>query len=82
MSISSETDFDTRRISDLKAEDIIQIDAPWEAISPRSRMAVRLMRNGVQVDTFAAVAAIETNLECETLRAGGLLPLILRKARN
>jgi aconitate hydratase len=64
----------------LRADDIIEIDARPDAIAPRVGVDVRVMRHGGEIDGFAALAAIETRLECEILRAGGLLPLILRRA--
>jgi aconitate hydratase len=64
----------------LRAGDQIDIDAPVDAIRPRASVAVRIRRDGAVIDTFEATAAIETSLECEILRAGGLLPLILRGA--
>jgi aconitate hydratase len=60
--------------------DLIEIDAPAEAIAPRARVRVRVVREDAELDRFDAMAAIETSLECEMLRAGGLLPLILRRA--
>jgi aconitate hydratase len=65
---------------DLRPDDSIEIDAPPETIKPRAEVAVRISRAGSPVDYFVATAAVETNLECETLRMGGLLPLILQKA--
>ena len=62
----------------LRPEDIVEIDASPDAIQPRTRVNVRIRRGGVQIDGFEALIAIETNLECAILRAGGLLPLILR----
>ncbi|WP_249158456.1 hypothetical protein [Bradyrhizobium jicamae] len=47
-----------------------------------SRFTVRIVKDGTSRDSFVAAAAIETNLECDILRAGGLLPLILRKSRE
>jgi aconitate hydratase len=43
-------------------------------------VTVRILRDGTEIDCFAATAAIETNLECDILGAGGLLPLILQRA--
>jgi hypothetical protein len=40
---------------------------------------VRMLRNGVKVDRSVAIAATETDLECEILRVGGPLPMILRR---
>ncbi|MCP3389807.1 aconitate hydratase AcnA [Bradyrhizobium sp. CCGB12] len=64
----------------LRPTDEIEIDAPIDAIRPRSGVTVRIRRDGAEIDSFDAIAAIETNLEGEILRAGGLLPLILRRA--
>jgi aconitate hydratase len=63
----------------LRADDVLEIDAALEALAPRAAIGVRILRDGAEIDRFTAVAAIETNLECETLRIGGLLPLILRR---
>jgi aconitate hydratase len=38
-----------------------------------------MLRKGVESNRFVAIAATETNLECEILRVEGLLPLILRR---
>ncbi|MHC2621337.1 aconitate hydratase [Bradyrhizobium huanghuaihaiense] len=67
---------------DLRPDDGIEIEAPAETIAPRAIVAVRILRNGVETGRFVATAAIETNLECAILRAGGLLPLILRNAMS
>ncbi|MDH2352218.1 aconitate hydratase AcnA [Bradyrhizobium sp. SSUT112] len=66
----------------LRPGDSLEIEAGLEAIAPRAPVAIRIMRNGTQLDSFVATAAIETNLECETLRIGGFLPLILQKAKS
>src|SRR5206468_3389951 len=58
----------------LRPGDGLEIEAGLEAIAPRAPVAIRIMRNGTPLDSFIATAAIETNLECETLRIGGLLP--------
>ncbi|MBR0781946.1 aconitate hydratase AcnA [Bradyrhizobium iriomotense] len=63
----------------LKADDMIEIEASVEALAPRAAIEVRILRDGTEIDRFTAIAAVETNLECETLRVGGLLPLILRR---
>jgi aconitate hydratase len=64
----------------LKPDDRLEIDARAEAIAPRVEVTVRLLRDGAEIDRFVATMVVETNLECDTLRAGGLLPLILRQA--
>ncbi|WP_347337133.1 aconitate hydratase AcnA [Bradyrhizobium lablabi] len=63
----------------LGPDDTVEIDATPEQIHPRTSIRVRIGRGGVY-DSFEAVAAVETGLECEILKAGGLLPLILRRA--
>jgi len=60
--------------------DTVEIDAMPEQICPRASIRVCIGRGGIY-DCFEAVAAVETGLECEILKAGGLLPLILRRAR-
>jgi len=66
---------------DLLTDDIVEIAASQEVTKPRASVDVRVLRQGVELFTFASTAAIETNLECEMLRAGGILPLILRRAQ-
>ncbi len=63
----------------LAAGDRIEIDAPPESLSPRCEIAVRLHRTNGDVVAFKAVAAIETQLETELLRHGGVIPYILQK---
>jgi aconitate hydratase len=59
--------------------DRIEVDAPAEAVSPRARIAVRVLRADGGAQAFEAVAAIETQLETELLRCGGVIPSILRR---
>jgi aconitate hydratase len=66
----------------LRPDDVIEIDAPMNAIQPRGSVTVRIRRDGEEIDSFSAFAAVETRLECDVLRAGGLLPLILHGARS
>lgn len=70
-----------RRPQSLKLlpSDTIEIDASIEAIRPRGDVSVRIRRGETETNSFQAIAAIETSLECEILRVGGLLPLILRR---
>jgi aconitate hydratase len=75
---------DDRRPQDLglEVEDLIEIDAPPDAIRPRAEISVQITRKGKRLDSFIAASAIETGLESDTLRAGGLLPLILHRAES
>jgi hypothetical protein len=43
---------------------------------------VLITRRGKRLDGFVAVSAIETGLESDRLRAGGLLPRILQRAES
>ncbi len=62
----------------LLPSDTIEIDASIEAIRPRGDVSVRIRRGEIETNSFQAIAAIETSLECEILRVGRLLPLILK----
>jgi aconitate hydratase len=59
--------------------DRIEIDAPAAAIGPRARIAVRVHRAIGTVEAYEATAAVETRLEVELLRQGGVIPYILQK---
>jgi aconitate hydratase len=59
--------------------DRIEIDAPAVAIEPRARIAVRVLRSDGGVETYEAIAAVETRLEVDLLRQGGVIPYILQK---
>jgi aconitate hydratase len=59
--------------------DRIEIDARPEALAPRGAVAVRVLRADGRVDTLQATAAVETGFEVALLRAGGVIPSILRR---
>jgi len=59
--------------------DQIEVDAPAETIQPRTPVTVRVHRANGQVDVFEARAAVETQLEVDLLRDGGVIPSILHK---
>ncbi len=63
----------------LRPGDRIVVDADPARISPRCAVPVRILRASGESETFAATAAIETGLEVEILRGGGIIPLILRR---
>lgn len=63
----------------IKPGDRIHVDAPAHAIAPRCRIPVRIVRASGAVDEIEATAAVETQLEVELLRRGGVIPLILHK---
>ncbi len=60
--------------------DRIEIDAQPQALSPRCAVPVRVLRADGRVETFEATAAVETQLEVELLRDGGVIPSILKKS--
>ncbi|WP_052600504.1 aconitate hydratase AcnA [Microvirga lotononidis] len=66
----------------LRPGDSIVIDADPAGISPRCPVPVTIRRASGEDETFVAVAAIETRLEIEILRSGGIIPLILHRVTN
>jgi aconitate hydratase len=66
----------------LRPGDQILIDADPAKISPRGAVLVTIRRASGTSETFTAIAAIETGLEVEILRGGGIIPLILRRVVN
>jgi aconitate hydratase len=63
----------------LRPGDRIEIDAKPESMSPRCDVPVRILRADGRIESMIASAAIETQLEVELLRAGGVIPSILKK---
>jgi aconitate hydratase len=59
--------------------DRFEIDAPADSLSPRCRVAVRLLRAAGRAESIAATAAVETQFEVGLLRDGGVMPSILRQ---
>ena len=55
------------------------MDAPSEALAPRCIVPVRVLRAHGGVEALQATAAVETQLEVELLRDGGVIPSILKK---
>ncbi|HST94062.1 MAG TPA: aconitate hydratase AcnA, partial [Microvirga sp.] len=62
--------------------DQIMIDADPARISPRCAVPVTIRRASGESETFIAIAAIETGLEVEILRGGGIIPLILHRVTH
>ncbi len=62
---------------DLAPGDTIEVEAGADVIAPRSAVTARICRAGGSIEPLALQAAVETALECETLRAGGVISLIL-----
>jgi aconitate hydratase len=63
----------------LQPGDKLEIDAPAQSLSPRCRIVVRIVRADGRTEPVEATAAVETTLECQLLRSGGVIPLILQK---
>jgi aconitate hydratase len=63
----------------LAAGDRLEVIAPADTLRPRCAIPVRLHRANGSIETFSAVAAIETQLETELLKHGGVIPYILHK---
>lgn len=62
----------------LTSGDRIEIDMPENALAPSAPCTVRVLRADGHAQAFAARAAVETQAEVRVLKAGGLLPLMLR----
>ncbi|HEY6134950.1 MAG TPA: aconitate hydratase AcnA, partial [Rubrivivax sp.] len=63
----------------LEAGDRIEVDAAPPDIAPRCTIPVRVVRTNGRVEHIDARAAIETQLEVELLRAGGVIPSTLAR---
>jgi aconitate hydratase len=66
----------------LQPGDRIEIDADPARIGPRCPVPVTIRRATGETETFVATAAVETNLEVEILRSGGIIPLILHRVTH
>jgi aconitate hydratase len=63
----------------IQAGDQIEIAADAALIKPRASILVRVHRTDGRLDEFQARAAVETKLEVELLREGGVIQSILQK---
>jgi aconitate hydratase len=64
----------------LTAADHIEIDWDLDALAPRASVAIRILRADRTVLEGQATALVETQAEIALLRAGGMIPSILRRA--
>jgi len=62
----------------LQPGDRLEVDAPAQSLSPRCRISVRVVRADGRIEPVETTAAVETKLECQLLRSGGVIPLILQ----
>lgn len=58
--------------------DRVEIIAEAASLGPRAIVAVQIVRRDGRRDALQAIAAVETQLEVELLREGGVIPRILR----
>ena len=63
----------------LQPGDRIEIDAPAQALGLRCAVPVRILRHDGRVEELDTTAAVETLLEVELLRRGGVIPFILHQ---
>ncbi len=63
----------------LKPGDRLEVDAAPGRIAPRASVAVRVMRADGRIEAVPARAAVETKMEVELLRDGGVIPSILKQ---
>jgi aconitate hydratase len=64
----------------IRPGDRIEIDALGDTLQVRAQVPVRIVRADHSVQAFTATAAVETGLEVELLRVGGVIPSILKQA--
>jgi aconitate hydratase len=64
----------------LRPGDRLAIEAPADRLQPRAAVPVTIRRGDGTAQAFTARAAVETSLEVAVLAAGGVIPLILRRA--
>jgi aconitate hydratase len=64
---------------DLAPGDRIEVAALEADIAPGASITVTLHRRNGDTDRFAALAEIETTLEIDTLKAGGMIALLLHR---
>jgi len=63
----------------IRPGDRIAIKAPADTLQPRAAVSVRIERAGGAVESFTAMADVQTQLEVDLLREGGVIPSILRR---
>ncbi|HJV24054.1 MAG TPA: aconitate hydratase AcnA [Aromatoleum sp.] len=59
--------------------DRIEVDVSATRLAPRSRVPVRVLKKDGGVEDIECIVAVETQLEVELLRNGGVIPTILKK---
>ncbi|KDP86263.1 aconitate hydratase [Cupriavidus sp. SK-3] len=69
----------TPQTLDIRPGDKVCVAALPDTLTPRCKVPVRIERPDGSVEAFEATAAVETRLEVELLRRGGVIPSILQK---
>jgi aconitate hydratase len=65
----------------IAASDLFEIDLDLATLAPRATIGVRLRRHaGGAMISGEAVALLDTAHDVEMIRAGGIIPMILRRA--
>ena len=64
----------------LRVHDFVEVDVPPDMLKPRVPVTVRIVRFDGSIESFIALAAVETSLEVAQLRAGGVIPYLLQTA--
>ena len=63
----------------LESGDVLQIDASLSVTTPPAFVPISIHRRSGKVENLTAVAALETSLEVDVLRIGGVLPTVLKR---
>ena len=66
--------------SGLALGDRLEIHVPADSLSPRMPIEIVLHKDSGQLQRMPATVAVETSIETDVLRVGGLIPYILRRA--
>jgi len=66
----------------LETDDRIEVCALPEQIAPRAHIPVCIQRRNGELRSIEATAAVETSLEVEILKWGGILPMLLGRIRD
>jgi aconitate hydratase len=68
----------TAETLDIRHDDAFEIDFSLTSLAPRALVPVRLRRADGRSPVIATTAAVETSLEVDLLRAGGMIPHVLQ----
>ncbi|TIS86718.1 MAG: aconitate hydratase AcnA, partial [Mesorhizobium sp.] len=61
----------------IEPEDVFEIET--ENVQPRKSLTVSILRSDETIRPLTCRMAVETELECRTIEAGGMIPLILSR---